>query len=125
MTGRSLRKAIDAHCRDCGACDAGANWREHVSCCAVLTCSLWPVRPMSRSVPDWLASRDQDALPDGWCKLPIEDALAEVRNPAFGCLRDTEKLSSELKPRGSGAEAAAGSNGATSAPVPVLGECAR
>ena len=98
MKGHSLRAAIDAHCRECGACDAGANWREHVSCCVALSCPIWPVRPLSRSAPAWIARRDPDSLPDGWCALPIEDALTTMRNALNIGSRDAEKLSCEADP---------------------------
>ena len=117
MKGRSLRAAIDAHCRECGACDAGANWREHVSCCVALSCNLWPVRPLSRSVPDWLASRKRDHLPDGWCRLPIEAALTELRKAPSSALHDAGKVSRKPKvyeKRGRGRGQA---NAATCAPV--------
>lgn len=102
MRGRSLRRAIDAHCRGCGACDAGANWREHISCCPAIECDLWSVRPMSRYVPEWLASRDQGTLPDGWCKLPLEDALTRLRGGVIDSSCDTEKLSSGASPTQTG-----------------------
>ena len=95
MSRRSLRASIDAHCRDCGACDAGANWREHVSCCPAVSCPLWSVRPLSRYVPDWLASRDPTALPDGWCQIPLEDALPRLRLGIFRGTQDANMLSCE------------------------------
>ena len=79
MSGHSLRAAIDGKCRDCGACGAGANWREHVSCCPVTDCKLWRVRPLSKTAPAWLATRDAGALPAGWRKLPLEAAGAYAR----------------------------------------------
>ena len=125
MSGHSLRAAIDTHCRDCGACDAGANWREHVSCCPAVHCSLWKVRPMSRSIPDWLASRDRDTLPTGWCKLPIEDALTQLRSIASGSLRDTERLSCEAKQHGSGSMGPPRAIVPIGDPAPVTGGCAQ
>lgn len=43
----SLRKAIDAKCRQCShdPCDRGT-WRQQVANCRVLSCPLYPVRPM-------------------------------------------------------------------------------
>lgn len=102
MSGRSLRASIDAHCRDCGACDAGSNWREHISCCPTVRCHLWLVRPMSRYVPDWLASRDPKTLPDGWCKLPMEDALTRLRGGDIDGSCDTANMSCGTKPTEAG-----------------------
>src|SRR5690606_32860838 len=80
MSGASLRGAIDAKCRDCGAADAGMNWREHVATCPAIDCPLWRVRRLSRNAPGWLASRNIADLPDGWRSLPQEQALAMLRN---------------------------------------------
>ena len=47
----SLRKAIDAKCKDCihdPLSGLGA-WREQVQLCTVTSCPLWPVRPKARS----------------------------------------------------------------------------
>lgn len=117
MTGRSLRGAIDAHCRECGACDAGANWREHVTCCVAVSCPLWPVRPLSRSAPAWIASRKPDDLPHGWCKLPFEEALSELRSAPFSGPHDAERLSRRVKRARSGAKEPNCSNAPTSGPV--------
>ena len=117
MKSQSLRSAIDGKCRDCGACDAGANWREHVSCCPVIDCPLWQVRPLSRYAPDWLASREADALPDGWCKLPMEQALAAMRNAPARTPRDSEKLSCGAKPVGARAMGARSASAPASGPV--------
>ena len=80
MTALSLRGAIDAKCRDCGAADAGVNWREHITCCPATDCPLWRVRPLSRNVPSWLSSREARALPPGWRTISQETALATMRN---------------------------------------------
>ena len=44
----SLRKAIDAHCRDC-CCDPldKGTWRQQVQACGIYDCSLQPFRPIS------------------------------------------------------------------------------
>lgn len=125
MKGRSLRAAIDAHCRECGACDAGANWREHVSCCVALSCPIWPVRPLSRYAPAWIARREPEGLPDGWCKLPLEDALARLRNPASSGPRDGKSLSCDAKPARNGAMGPSSSIAHASDPLPVLNGGAR
>lgn len=121
MMGRSLRGAIDAHCRECGACDAGANWREHVSCCVALSCPLWPVRPLSRSAPAWIASRERDDLPSGWCKLPFEDALSELRSAPLTRPHDAERLSCGARPEQSEAKALERSHTSASGYVAVMG----
>jgi len=82
MSGVSLRGAIDAKCRDCGAADAGRNWREYVATCPVTDCPLWRVRSLSWQPPEWLSSRNPADLPDGWRSLPQEQALAMLRNRA-------------------------------------------
>lgn len=43
------QQAINAKCRDC-IYDAGApgNWRQQVTACTILTCSLWEYRPKSK-----------------------------------------------------------------------------
>jgi hypothetical protein len=98
MTGPSLRQAINLKCRDCGAAGAGARWREHVTICPAIVCSLWPVRPMSRYVPEFLARRDAAALPAGWISQTEEDALRQLRNGAFTPSEDTETLSRSAMP---------------------------
>ena len=49
---RSLRSAINAHCKDC-IYDPTKNsgletWREQVEACTVTKCSLYEVRPVSK-----------------------------------------------------------------------------
>jgi hypothetical protein len=48
---KSLRKAIDAKCREC-IYDrlAGGTWRAQTHACELTKCALWPVRPKSESV---------------------------------------------------------------------------
>lgn len=77
---RSLRGAIDGKCRDCGAFEAGRNWREYIAVCPVADCSLWEVRPLPENALGWMLLRDKAAIPDGWLKLRQEDALASLRN---------------------------------------------
>lgn len=48
---RSLRGAINAHCRNCiyDPLDKGAGtWREQTQACAVTHCALYEVRPVSK-----------------------------------------------------------------------------
>ena len=44
----SLRKAIDAKCRDCAydELDRG-NWRRQIEACTSTGCPLWPHRPVT------------------------------------------------------------------------------
>ena len=93
MSGVSLRGAVDAKCRDCGAAGAGARWREHITACPVLDCHLWPVRPMSRHVPEFLARRDTATLPSGWSLQSEEATLQCLRNGHFGSLHDVQTAS--------------------------------
>lgn len=81
MSAPSLRSSVDAKCRDCGGADGGARfWRIHVSACPVMECQLWPVRPLARrNVPPWLATRNADDLPAGFCTLTTEEAIARIR----------------------------------------------
>ena len=65
----SLRTALDAKCRDCGAAEGGAHWRLHVAACPATGCPLWAVRPLPVRAPEWLASRDTSDLPIGWTCL--------------------------------------------------------
>mgnify|MGYP001817626790 CR=1 FL=1 len=59
----SLRKAIDAKCRECiyDESSGGGNWRQQVTACTAKTCPLYWVRPVS--VPKGL-NRSQ-VLKDG------------------------------------------------------------
>lgn len=97
MTGTSLRKAIDAKCRDCGGQEGGERyWRLHTSVCPVTACPLWAVRPIaSRNAPAWLASRKPEAMPFGFASLPTGVAIATIRggeasmHPETGSNRET------------------------------------
>ncbi len=93
MSCASLRGAIDAKCRDCGAADAGMNWREYVATCSVTDCPLWQVRPLSRNAPEWLSSRNLANLPDCWRSLSQAAALTILRNrsdrPSRVCVTGT------------------------------------
>ena len=80
----SLRNAIDAKCRDCGAADAGAHWRLHVAVCTVTTCPLWIVRPLPKPAPQWLGSRDPNDLPTGWARLPVDVAIRSIGGTVTG-----------------------------------------
>jgi hypothetical protein len=77
----SLKKAIDAHCKNCTYDPlAGGTWREQVESCRVTACALWEVRPRStatvtafrrakteqsldmQSIVDGLEDEDEDEL---------------------------------------------------------------
>lgn len=47
----SLRKAIDAYCKDCtyDPKAGGGTWRQQTEACTITRCPLYPVRPLSRS----------------------------------------------------------------------------
>lgn len=115
MTALSLRGAIDGKCRECIASDAGANWREHSTCCPITDCPLWRVRPLSKGAPDWLSSRDETALPPGWRSLSQAAALATVRNAPANDLQDGVTLSCGAKAGAGRARGQTGGEAATSA----------
>lgn len=75
----SRRRAVDAFCRQCGAQEAGSNWREHVAVCPCTQCELWPVRPLSANASDWMRARDRTQIPAGWTELSRASALGELR----------------------------------------------
>lgn len=121
MTALSLRGAIDAKCRDCGAADAGANWREHIACCPATDCPLWRVRPLSRNAPPWLSSREVTTLPNGWRSLPSGAALALMRNEPDRVPEDSVTPSCGVKARIGGAMGASSIGDATNGPQGVTG----
>ena len=88
----SLRNAIDAKCRDCGAGDAGAHWRLHVAACTVTICPLWNVRPLPKSAPQWLATRNPVNLPTGWARMSIEAAIRSIGGTVTGLSGDAMRL---------------------------------
>lgn len=47
----SLRKSIDAKCKDCTYDDSNGlgTWRQQTELCTVTRCPLWPVRPVSKA----------------------------------------------------------------------------
>lgn len=50
MPAVSLRKAINAKCRECiyDPNSGMGNWRQQVASCTSQTCPLWPARPISK-----------------------------------------------------------------------------
>ena len=50
---RSLRKAINAHCKSCVYDNlAAGTWLAQVTLCSVRKCELFDVRPTTSSIPD-------------------------------------------------------------------------
>lgn len=49
----SLRKAINAKCKDCiyDPLSGLGTWRQQTEACPAKTCPLWPVRPVSKPDP--------------------------------------------------------------------------
>lgn len=46
----SLRKRIDQHCKQCTyGKNAVGSWKQQVTVCSVTSCSLFPVRPKTKS----------------------------------------------------------------------------
>lgn len=46
----SMRQAINEKCKDCTYDSAEpGTWREQVGNCTIRSCSLWPLRPRSKS----------------------------------------------------------------------------
>jgi len=82
MADRLTRsEAIAAECRECTYDSAAAGtWREQVSICGCVSCPLWPYRPLASSAPAWIKSRKQSDLPEGFRRLPHDEAIARIRN---------------------------------------------
>jgi hypothetical protein len=61
----SLRKAIDAKCKDCiyDPLCGGGTWREQVAQCSSVSCPLWVVRPAPSSGPFANPPRSPEAIP--------------------------------------------------------------
>jgi hypothetical protein len=52
MSRISLRKSINAHCKDCIYDNlAPGSWRQQVALCPIDSCALYKVRPMPTSGP--------------------------------------------------------------------------
>ena len=55
----SLRKAIDAMCKDCTYDDQDkGTWRQQVAVCTLKTCPLHPVRPVGTKNNDTFLTKD-------------------------------------------------------------------
>lgn len=89
----SLRTAIDDNCRTCIFDSAAAGtWRQQVTLCSVTSCSIYPVRPVTKSaIPESVLNyysvtgpeRDRYAL-----KNTLEGPFTEHKNN--GQLRASE-----------------------------------
>jgi hypothetical protein len=80
----SLRDAINAKCRECIvdiAAGAGT-WRQQVEACTDRACSLYPVRPLSRTKADSASGNQQMSLWDE--AKTAESRPVEARKRARG-----------------------------------------
>ena len=73
----SLRKAIDAMCKDCIYDDQDkGTWRQQVAACTLKTCPLHPVRPINEDHAFTYLTME---LLDHW-KIKPEDLDERARN---------------------------------------------
>ena len=50
QAGVSVRKAVNAKCKDCSWDPAApGTWKVQIQCCPCIECPLWPIRPVSES----------------------------------------------------------------------------
>ena len=70
---RSLRAAIDAHCRSCIYDDkcGGGTWREQVAQCSAVACALWPIRAAPAAGPFANPPRDPETVTREWLRKPF------------------------------------------------------
>ena len=63
----SLRKAVDAKCRECiyDGGSGGGTWRQQVTACTSPKCPLFPVRPLAGGVDRGLAAKSILVLENG------------------------------------------------------------
>lgn len=81
MPVRSLRKSIDAKCKDCIHDPAApGTWREQVAQCSCPSCPLWPVRPAPSSGPFAGPPCDPATVSRDWLRLPV--GMAKTAHPA-------------------------------------------
>ena len=72
----SLRKAIDAKCKDCiydPQC-GGGTWREQIAQCSSVCCPLWPIRTGPRSGPWADYPTDPATVPPEWLARGVGEA---------------------------------------------------
>jgi len=73
----SLRKAINANCRDCiHDPKAPGTWREQVAQCSVIRCALWPIRPAPSGGPFANPPRDPATVTQEWIRQPVGLAVS-------------------------------------------------
>lgn len=74
----SLRKAIDAKCKDCiydPKC-GGGSWREQIAQCSSPSCPLWPIRTEPRSGPFADPPRDPLTVTQEWLRKGVGEAVS-------------------------------------------------
>jgi len=74
----SLRRAIDAKCKDClyDPLSGGGKWREQVAQCSSVNCPLWPIRPAPSSGPFANPPRDPATVTRKWLTKPVGLAVS-------------------------------------------------
>jgi hypothetical protein len=76
----SLRKAINAKCRDCIYDPAArGTWLAQVAACSASSCPLWPVRPAPREVD---APRDPATVSREWLARSQDEAILALSSTA-------------------------------------------
>lgn len=72
----SLRKSINAKCRDCIYDPlGGGTWRAQVAQCSAIRCPLWPVRPASLEGKFRNPPRDPATVHREWVTAPQGEAI--------------------------------------------------
>lgn len=71
----SLRKAVNDHCKGCiyDPLSGLGTWRQQVEKCTVITCPLYPVRPISKPS----SGQTQGDMPEGLRKYHEEKKAAK------------------------------------------------
>lgn len=73
-------RAIAAKCREClHDQSAAGTWREQIAACACTLCPLWAYRPLPRTPPACIASKNPADLPQGFRGLSHDEAIGLVR----------------------------------------------
>jgi hypothetical protein len=76
----SLRRAIDAKCKDCifdPKC-GGGTWREQIAQCSSVSCPLWPVRTEPESGPFHNPPRRPEEITREWLKAGVGLAVSAL-----------------------------------------------
>lgn len=76
----SLRKSIDAKCRDC-ICDETqpGTWREQIAACTSSRCPLWPVRAEPHGGRMANPPRDPEKVTQEWLSMGLREAILGSR----------------------------------------------